>query len=102
MPFAGYKDFDDCVAKNSDKSDPKAYCATIMRAVEETEKTYTPEEAGYVKSTTPRKCGTCEYFTKPNQCKKIPSIAVDDNLDCCNLWNPFDKKDGDIINIGMK
>lgn len=35
MPFAGYKDFDDCVAKNRDKRDPKAYCATIMRQVEE-------------------------------------------------------------------
>jgi len=34
MPFAGYKDFDDCVSKNSDKSDPKAYCATIMRKTE--------------------------------------------------------------------
>jgi len=33
-PFAGYKDFDACVSANSDKSDPKAYCATIMRAVE--------------------------------------------------------------------
>lgn len=34
MPFAGYKDFDDCVAKNRDKRDPKAYCAEIMRKVE--------------------------------------------------------------------
>ena len=34
-PFAGYVDFDDCVAKNSDKEDPKAYCAVIMRATEE-------------------------------------------------------------------
>jgi hypothetical protein len=33
-PFAGYADFADCVAKNSDKDDPKAYCATIMRNVE--------------------------------------------------------------------
>lgn len=35
MPFAGYKDFKDCVAKNKGKSDPEAYCATIMRKVEE-------------------------------------------------------------------
>lgn len=33
-PFADYKDFDDCVRRNSDKGDPKAYCATIMRQVE--------------------------------------------------------------------
>jgi len=34
MPFAGYRDFADCVAKNRDKKNPKAYCATIMRKVE--------------------------------------------------------------------
>lgn len=33
-PFAGYDDFADCVDKNGDKGDPKAYCATIMNAVE--------------------------------------------------------------------
>jgi hypothetical protein len=34
MPFAGYKDFDACVAANSDKSDPEAYCAAIERSGE--------------------------------------------------------------------
>ena len=34
MPFGGYKDFADCVRKNSDKDNPKAYCATIKRKVE--------------------------------------------------------------------
>jgi len=35
MPFASYKNFADCVAKNKNKAkNPKAYCATIMRAVE--------------------------------------------------------------------
>ena len=33
-PFAGYTDFADCVAKNSDKDNPEGYCSTIMRAVE--------------------------------------------------------------------
>lgn len=33
-PFAGYRNFADCVSKNKDKKDPKAYCATIMRKVE--------------------------------------------------------------------
>ena len=33
-PFAGYKDFDACVNANSDKDDPKAYCAAIMQATE--------------------------------------------------------------------
>ena len=35
MPFAGYKNFAACVKANSDKKDPEAYCATIMRDVEE-------------------------------------------------------------------
>lgn len=34
MPFAGYATFDDCVAKNRDKEDPKGYCAVIQRKVE--------------------------------------------------------------------
>lgn len=35
MPFAGYRDFADCVAKNRDKRDPEAYCASIQRQVEQ-------------------------------------------------------------------
>jgi HK97 family phage prohead protease len=35
MPFAGYKDFEECVAKNKNKKDPKAYCAVIQRSVEQ-------------------------------------------------------------------
>jgi hypothetical protein len=34
MPFAGYKDFAECVRKNADKKDPKAYCGTIQAATE--------------------------------------------------------------------
>lgn len=34
MPFAGYANFAACVRKNASKSDPKAYCATVMRAAE--------------------------------------------------------------------
>ena len=33
-PFAGYKNFDDCVRKNSEKANPEGYCAEIMRRVE--------------------------------------------------------------------
>jgi len=33
-PFGDYKDFDDCVAKNGDKEDPKGYCAAIQKKVE--------------------------------------------------------------------
>jgi hypothetical protein len=36
MPFAGYKNFDACTKANMKKvRDPQAYCATIMRQVEE-------------------------------------------------------------------
>ncbi|QAS68850.1 P2 gpO-like scaffolding/protease protein [Haloferax tailed virus 1] len=34
MPFGEYSDFEDCVSKNSDKSDPDAYCAAIKRKIE--------------------------------------------------------------------
>lgn len=39
MPFGQYKDFADCVAKNADKKDPKAYCGTIKAAAEASMKT---------------------------------------------------------------
>ena len=35
-PFADYTDFADCVAKNSDKEDPEAYCGSIKSEAEET------------------------------------------------------------------
>lgn len=31
MPFANYKNFPDCVAKNSDKANPEGYCAMIHK-----------------------------------------------------------------------
>lgn len=34
MPFAGYKNFNDCVRQNKHKENAKAYCASIMHAVE--------------------------------------------------------------------
>jgi len=34
MPFADYKDFDDCIAQNQDKIDPAAYCGKIKSEVE--------------------------------------------------------------------
>ena len=34
MPFGEYSDFDDCIAKNGNKSDPKAYCAAIKKQIE--------------------------------------------------------------------
>ena len=34
MPFGEYENFDACVAANSDKENPNAYCAEIMRRTE--------------------------------------------------------------------
>ena len=34
MPFAEYKDFDECTTANSDKGDPDAYCGAIKYEVE--------------------------------------------------------------------
>lgn len=34
MPFAGYKDFADCVARNQDKDNPEAYCGRIKHQAE--------------------------------------------------------------------
>ena len=34
MPFGEYLDFEDCIAKNSDKNNPEAYCAEIKRQIE--------------------------------------------------------------------
>lgn len=38
-PFAGYKDFADCVAKNGDKQDPSAYCGEIKHRTEDGSRT---------------------------------------------------------------
>lgn len=35
MPFAGYRDFEDCKSKNRDKNDPDAYCGSIKHQVED-------------------------------------------------------------------
>lgn len=37
MPFGPYRDFDDCVRKNQDKSNPQAYCAALERRIKENE-----------------------------------------------------------------
>lgn len=34
MTFGPYKDFDDCVGKNSDKENPQAYCAVVKERIE--------------------------------------------------------------------
>jgi len=45
MPFGEYKDFDECVSKNSDKDNPQAYCGYIKNQVEEALKRKEASEA---------------------------------------------------------
>lgn len=33
MPFGQYKDFNDCIIQNKDKSDPQAYCASVHKKI---------------------------------------------------------------------
>ena len=56
-PFAGYEDFDACVAANSDKDDPQAYCGKIKHQVEGARRTaqerpFSTEPGGYHGSST--------------------------------------------------
>ena len=43
MPFAGYKNFADCVRQNKGKKDPQAYCGSIMHQVEDKQIDYSIE-----------------------------------------------------------
>jgi putative serine protease XkdF len=40
LPFAGFQDFEACVAANSDKSDPKAYCGALQAETEKLAKQF--------------------------------------------------------------
>lgn len=50
MPFAGYKDFAECVRKNRNKKNPEAYCAEIMRRAEKEpgSRSNIPNERGFL------------------------------------------------------
>lgn len=45
MPFAGYRNFADCVAKNKNKGNPAAYCGAIQAQVEGKSKKKTKRQA---------------------------------------------------------
>jgi hypothetical protein len=46
-PFAGYKDFDECVKKNQDKDNPEAYCGSIKHKIEGEKEIETVKEIRY-------------------------------------------------------
>jgi hypothetical protein len=65
MPFGDYKDFEDCVSKNSDKSDPNAYCGYIKNQVEEALMKQEAREA-VSKATEDQAVDDPESLTTPN------------------------------------
>lgn len=72
MPFLDYRDFDDCVARNSDKANPEAYCATLERSVKGT------AEAGAVRDTMPAvRLQIVPVFDEPFVAGGDPAIIVD-------------------------
>ncbi|MDE2439355.1 MAG: hypothetical protein KGN01_08255, partial [Patescibacteria group bacterium] len=76
-PFAGYKDFDACVASNKDKGDPQAYCATIMRSVEGKNKDH-PVKNQYNGSLFCLQCGEDPYSKDSKLNQDVEKGAVED------------------------
>lgn len=79
MPFAGYEDFEDCVAQNGDKADPEAYCAAIERAVLDLDAAV----ASNVPSTAALRSGTMRFqivptFDPPAEFADLDGDGVDD------------------------
>ena len=71
-PFAGYKDFADCVRQNQDAKDPDAYCGSIQAQVEGKKKS----ECG---------CPVEETITAKSIKKLDKSLSLLDNIQKKNL-----------------
>ncbi len=62
IPFAGYENFAACVKANAKKNDPKAYCASVMRAVEKAEVTdVTMVKAGKTKTVSGQELSASDF-----------------------------------------
>jgi hypothetical protein len=80
MPFAGYDDFDDCVAQNSDKTNPEAYCAAIERAVLDADEA---DSASVAPITAALRSGTMRFqivptFDPPAEFVDLDGDGIDD------------------------
>lgn len=83
MPFAGYENFNDCVAKNKDKSDPEAYCGKIKAEVEGTAKKGCPCESIQLLKSNDRECyiyGPASVEVKDKQNDRIRASALETSL----------------------
>ena len=68
-PFAGYADMEACIADNSDKADPAAYCAVIMAQAEDSKKLAAIEEA-FTRVQTENESLRTNVESKTNEAKK--------------------------------
>lgn len=73
-----------------DKKKKKKPTPEILEAIKGMGKPYDPDEVGFVSTKTPRQCGTCIKFKKPNICTLPLTIPVDPVTDCCNNWKEPD------------
>ena len=84
-PFAGYTDFADCVSKNSDKSNPQAYCGLIKSKTESIKEADYPwdqcmsdqQAKGHSQDSASRICGSIKAQNQsyvPEICSKCGGI----------------------------
>ena len=59
-------------------------------------KVFSPEEAGYVDSPTPKQCQTCEYFQDPNICMLPMNQPVCPVNGCCDFWKDKNANNGQL------
>ena len=98
-PFAGFKDFDDCVSKNQDKDDPKAFCSVIMRKVEEANKQY-PDDENKKKGLT--KKGLSLLPESENSDKYIKEIDLNKSMEEADIKKRFEALEKNSEDINKK
>lgn len=99
-PFAGYRNFQDCVRKNQGKKNPVAYCAEVMRRIEEkkaltTDSPLFPKESEqlqkYIKKLIRQnEKKIIELLEKEGRQKKIAKLSVKEIIDSLSSLLIFD------------
>ena len=92
-PFAGYKDFDACVAANKDKGNPSAYCGYIKHKVEDKpkkKKEVFPESPNTLtlqekKETEPQRPETTNVMNQDPTMKAINQEPIDNTEPVANV-----------------
>lgn len=75
-PFAGYKDFDACVAANKDKSNPQAYCGYIKHKVESVSSAQNLKHQEPLTSVRPEDRNPNELLMKDNPISKEGNVIA--------------------------